>query len=103
MNDWGARATFKIGLAKKDLPILYRIHSFLGVGNITTRDFSCSYAIQSIKDLQVLIDHFDKYPLMTQKGADYLLFKRAFILIKNKEHLSLEGLRKIVAIKASIN
>jgi len=103
VNDWGARATFKIGLAKKDLPILYRIHSFLGVGNITTRDFSCSYAIQSIKDLQVLIDHFDKYPLMTQKGADYLLFKRAFILIKNKEHLSLEGLRKIVAIKASIN
>lgn len=103
MNDWGARATFKIGLAKKDLPILYRIHSFLGVGNITTRDLSCSYAIQSIKDLQVLIDHFDKYPLMTQKGADYLLFKMAFILIKNKEHLSLEGLRKIVAIKASMN
>jgi hypothetical protein len=35
--------------------------------------------------------------------ADYLLFKQAFEMIKNKEHLTLEGLTKIVAIKASIN
>lgn len=44
-----------------------------------------------------------KYPLITQKYADYLLFKQAVLLILNKEHLTLEGLEKIVAIKASMN
>jgi hypothetical protein len=51
----------------------------------------------------VLIDHFENYPLITQKFADYKLFKQAFELIKSKQHLSPEGLRKIVAIKASLN
>ena len=61
------------------------------------------YRIQSIKELQVIIDHFDKYPLITQKLSDYILFKQAVELIKNKEHLTEEGLHKIVAIKASMN
>lgn len=26
-----------------------------------------------------IIKHFDKYPLVTQKLADYLLFKQAFL------------------------
>jgi hypothetical protein len=50
-----------------------------------------------------IIDYFDKYPLITQKLADYLLFKQVFEMIKNKEHLTIKGLNKIVGIKASIN
>jgi hypothetical protein len=53
--------------------------------------------------LAKVLDHFDKYPLITQKRADYELFVQAFNLIQNKEHLTEEGLRKIVAIKASLN
>ena len=40
---------------------------------------------------------------ITEKQADFELFKKAFKLIEQKEHLTLEGLRKIFAIKASIN
>jgi hypothetical protein len=40
---------------------------------------------------------------LTQKFKDYILFKQAFNLVKNKNHLSMEGLRHIVAIKASLN
>jgi hypothetical protein len=59
--------------------------------------------VKSIKELQLIIYHFDKYPLITKKLADYNLFKQAFNLIKRKEHLTMEGLRSIVAIKASMN
>jgi hypothetical protein len=45
----------------------------------------------------------DKYPIISQKFADYELFKEAYNLIKKKEHLTDDGLRKILAIKASIN
>lgn len=59
--------------------------------------------VSSFKDIGAVITFFDKYPLITQKLADYLLFKQVFELISNKEHLTIEGLKKIIAIKASIN
>ena len=74
------------------------------LGNVYSRkDGTCIYLVQSIKDLAVIINHFDKYSLITKKQADYLLFKMAVNLINNKEHLTMEGLPKFVAIKASIN
>jgi hypothetical protein len=75
----------------------------LGVGEIFKSEQNIRYVVSSLSDLAVIIDHFDKYPLITQKLADYLLFKKGVDLIKEKEHLTMEGLRKIVAIKASMN
>jgi hypothetical protein len=57
----------------------------------------------SLNEIQKIVEHFDTYPLITQKHGDYLLFREAVILIQRKEHLTLEGLEKIVAIKASMN
>lgn len=96
---------FQISLHKKDLALLEGIQSsFLGVGNITKqRKDSIQYRVYSVKDLAVIIDHFEKYPLITQKRADYELFKQGFDLISKGEHLTNEGLHKFVAIKASIN
>jgi hypothetical protein len=41
--------------------------------------------------------------LITQKRADYELFKQAVRLMEQKEHLTEAGLAKIVGIKASMN
>ena len=40
---------------------------------------------------------------MTKKRADFDLLKRVYIKMKRKEHLTTEGLRKIVALKAAMN
>jgi len=65
---------------------------------------SVQYRVASIHDLtNIVIPHFIKYPLITQKQADFLLFKKVIELINNKEHLTLEGLLKIVSIKGSLN
>ena len=50
-----------------------------------------------------IIEHFDNYPLSTQKYGDYLLFREAVKLMLRKEHLSKQGFEKILAIKASMN
>jgi len=34
---------------------------------------------------------------------DFELFKQALDLVKNKEHLTLEGFKKIISIRASMN
>jgi hypothetical protein len=49
------------------------------------------------------MDHFKKYPLLTQKAADLLLFKQAIKLVNDKAHLTVEGLNQIINIKASMN
>jgi hypothetical protein len=77
---------------------------FGGIGQFAKHGkTTIQYTVTSKKQLMVILDHFDKYPLITQKRGDYLLFKRAFDLVKNKEHLTKEGIDKIVAIKAFMN
>jgi hypothetical protein len=78
--------------------------TFLGVGNVyRLGPQSLKFSVDSVKNLKVIIDHFEKYPLITKKRADYELFVQTFNLIQNKEHLTEEGLRKIVATKANMN
>lgn len=48
--------------------------------------------------MELLIKHFDQYPLI-----DYLLWREIVMIILRKEHLTSEGLEKILAKKASIN
>jgi hypothetical protein len=63
-----------------------------------------SYRVSSIKEIrEVIIPHFLTYPLITQKQADFLLFKSIIELMSRKEHLNLEGIHKIVNIRASMN
>ena len=95
---------FEIGLHQKDKALLEQIKNLFSVGNIYKYGSQLfDYRVQSTKDLVQVISHFDKYGLITQKRADYELFKQAFTLILNKEHLTSAGLAKIVAIKASMN
>jgi len=98
-------ARFTISLHVKDINLLQQIKSYFGVGNISKEYKNIlQYRVTSIKDLtNKIIPHFEKFPLITQKKADFILFKEAIDLITRKEHLTAEGLEKIVAIKASIN
>lgn len=100
---WSVRAIFETHLHVKDKALLEKIQTSLGgVGSITTRDNQVSFKVY-YKDLAVLIDHFDNYPLITKKRADFELFKRVLGIMNRQEHLNPEGLIKIVSIKASMN
>ena len=81
-----------------------QIQNYFGVGYITQHGTNTlQYRVKSIKDLNIIIEHFEKYPLITQKLGDYLLFKMVFDLVIAKEHLKIEGLNKIVGIRATLN
>ena len=100
------RLYFQIGVHLKDEKILKLIQSTLGVGKIYKTKSRLDFVelqVSSIKDISVIVKFFDNYPLITQKWADYLLFKEAYELLLNKQHLTTEGLIKLVTIKASVN
>ena len=103
---WRVELKFQLGLHTKDLNLLYQLQQYLGgIGSIhlsQSREI-VNYSISSIEDLNKLIIHFEKYPLLTQKAADLLLFKQAIKLVNNKAHLTVEGLNELINIKASMN
>lgn len=101
---WATWVAFEINISNKDIAILKDIKSYLKVGKINQKsNGSCVYSIRALNEISVLIDHFDKYPLITKKYADYLLFKSAYEIIKNKQHLTKDGFNNIVALKATSN
>jgi len=94
---------FKIELHIKEISLLKLIRDFFGVGKITQQGNKAVYRVKPIKELMVIISHFDKYPLITQKWADFELFKSSVKLTEAQSHLTLEGLQKIVSLKSSMN
>lgn len=103
---WQIEANFSINLHKRDVELLKHIQAFFGgVGRISKERNGCiDFTIGSIHHiLTQVIPHFDKYPLITQKGADYLLFKQAVMIMHRKEHLTISGLETIINIRATLN
>ena len=77
---------------------------FNGVGSITKHGKdSIHYRVSSLKGLSLVIGHFDLFPLITKKIGDYILFKQIYELMLNKEHLNIQGIEKIIAIRACLN
>ena len=104
LTGWQVKPIFSISLHNKDIKLLEAIQRTFQTGKIYKHGVdSKQYRVSSLKNLQIITDHFDSYPLITQKRADYLLFKQAISIIKNKEHLSTKGILKLVGIKATLN
>ena len=101
---WRVKSIFAIGLHKRDRDLLQNIQSFLEIGKIhINREDSLQLRVDSPEELKVVISHFDNYPLVTAKWADYILFKQALEIILLREHLTKKGLLKIIGIKSSLN
>lgn len=104
-SGWRVQIEFKIGLHKKDKNLLERINTYFGVGKIYKQEpDAVQYIVQTAKELVVILNHLEKYPPITAKKCnDLVLFKQVVHLVYNKEHLTFEGLRKFISLKASIN
>ena len=76
----------------------------MGVGQVRKNNKSTVlFRVSDIQELQVIIDHFKKYALISAKYSDFLLFEQCYNLIKQKEHLTQAGLEKILAFKFNLN
>ena len=113
------------------MKLLLQIQEFFTCGNIVSKNnrSEASFRVNSLHDLINFIiprgaarplaclslaasrclqpglppAHFIKYPLLSQKGADFYLFKQMIELINTKVHLTEIGLLQIINIRASMN
>ena len=84
---WSVEAKFSICIHKRDIAALKLIKNYFnGIGSLTkaSKD-TINYRVTSLDDLtKVIIPHFEKYPLITQKKGDFMLFKRVVDLMNSK-------------------
>lgn len=81
---WRIQLSFQIKLNNRDYDLLTLIRDYFGVGTISKYTSNSSiYSVTKVDDLvSIIFPHFDKYPLLTKKWADYQLFKAiAFIVV----------------------
>ena len=104
---WNVQARIQIKMHEKDRALIKSIQDFFGgIGYISkpNNNSMVEFRVSTLKDIiNVILPHFDNYPLITKKHSDYVLFKQVVLLMLNKEHNTLEGIKKIVNIKASLN
>lgn len=84
---------------KKTKEILVKIKEFLG-GNIGLRkdQEKYDYGSTSYGSARKVIKYFEEYNLMSSKYINYLKFRKVYIMIQKKEHLTEKGLEKIKKI-----
>jgi len=101
---WRVTANFSIHLHIKDIELLKLIQQTLGVGKVRKNSkTSAIFRVDNLQELQVVINHFKKYPLISAKHSDFVLFEQCYKLIKQKEHLNFQGLEKILGLKYNLN
>jgi len=104
---WNVQARVQLKMHEKDRALIQSIQEFFGqIGYLSkvNNRLSVEFRVSRLKDLvDVILPHFDNYPLITKKHSDYLLFKQIVLLMLNKEHNSLQGIQKAVNIRASLN
>lgn len=104
------RADFEMELRIDDEEILQRIHQTIGCGKIYYLKYQrydwlphVKLKIGSIKEIcETLIPFIDKYPLQAKKAKVFRLFREAAMLIKDKQHLTDKGYRRIIKLREGI-
>ena len=80
------------------------IKEFLG-GNIGYRKNQDTYyyGSTSFASARNVINYFDHYHLLSTKHINYLKWRKAYLIIQKKDHLTKEGLEKIIKLKNTMN
>lgn len=98
---------FVIAQGQKNLNVLEEIKSFFGCGAIyinrrhdNHKENIYRYCVWSIKDIQEkIIPFFEENQLKTYKKNDFIIFCKVVEMIKNRQHLTIEGIESIRSIK----
>jgi hypothetical protein len=89
---------------QKNNILLTKIKNYLG-GNIGYRKSQDTYyyGSTSFGSAKNVIEYFNQFNLQSRKHVSYLRWRKVYILIQDREHLTDKGLIKILRIKSLIN
>lgn len=96
------RLNYQIDQKNNDILIL--IKEFFGgyIGYRKSQD-TYYYGSTSFGSANKVVKYFDEFHLQSNKYINYLKWRKAYVLIQNKDHLNEIGINKIIKLKNSMN
>lgn len=96
------RLNYQVDQKRNDLSILIKDYMGGNIGYRSTQDIYY-YGSTSFKSAINVINYFDNFHMMSNKHVNYLKWRKAFLLIQSKQHLTEKGLDKIIKLKSTMN
>ncbi|MGB9774679.1 MAG: LAGLIDADG family homing endonuclease [Bacteroidota bacterium] len=88
----------------RDIQILYALKRFFQGGVVrVNHDDRYSYRIRKLEQLERICEFFMTHPLKTKKNIDFKKFRKIILMMKEKKHLTKEGLKKIIDLALQMN
>jgi hypothetical protein len=100
------RPSFSVSQHLRNKEIIFFLQKHFKCGGVrySRRDRNYKYEVRSVSDLiDIIIPHFDKYPLKTSKKEEFDRFKAICGLIHSNQHLNRTGLLKILELSEKLN
>jgi hypothetical protein len=95
---------FQLTQHSKDQVLLGLIVKYLNCGSLQTSREAKDLQVTKFKEIyNTIIPFFEKYPILGEKAKDFADFVKVAELMKEKAHLSAEGLELIQNISSGMN
>lgn len=102
---------FQITQHIRDDALIMSLINYFGVSQRVLRMYrerkgglAGDYLVYKLSDItNIIIPFFDHYPILGVKSLEYNDFKLVSNMLKNKEHLTKEGINKIIKIRSNMN
>ena len=95
---------FQLTQHSRDEKLMINFIDYFDCGNVYKDGNNFVFRVSKFDDIDnKIIPFFQKYPIMGVKNEDFRDFCRAALVIKNKKHLTREGLDEIFLIKTGMN
>ena len=102
---------FVVTQGAKSLSVLEELQKFFGCGKIYVnkrkdnhREDLYRYCVRSLKDIETkIIPFFEQHQLRTAKYQDFLVFCQVIDLIKERKHLTTDGLEMVRELAGTMN
>ena len=96
------RLNFQIDQKNNDVLLLIKDYFGGNIGYRKSQD-TYYYGSTSFGSARKVINYFDEYHLQSNKHINFLKWRKAYILIQNKDHLNDQGIKQIIELKNTMN
>ena len=96
---------FTVVQHERDIQVLNAMKAYFGCGVVRKNHGDrMAYRVRGIKHLMDhIVPFFERHSLKTKKRIDFLKFRQILLKIQSGDHLTLQGIEEIRAIKEEMN
>ena len=96
---------FTVVQHQRDIQLLHALKKFFGCGVVRRNHAErMAYRVRSLDHLnQKIVPFFEQHPLKSKKRVDFVKFRKILDWMTKGEHLTSDGIEKILAIAATMN